>query len=306
MIIINDKPLVTIGLPSYNRPEGLKRSLENATKQTYKNLEIIVSDNCSDDTMNIKAIVESYMENDNRIKFFRQQKNEGILFNFQFLLEKATGEYFMWLADDDEKHETCVEISLQIIGNAGGAFGTYAVKNRYHNTTIVHKVPTILSHMPLHKRLFRFITIFPSVYMYGLYKRKYLDFFLEEKEGYDFMDGHFNMYVLVNYGLNVCPTEYSISTFGINEESYVPKPFKKSAKKLFIYKPVLKKCCRIIWHNKQLNIFYKLLLISFFLLHMLRQYITYEHSYRFFAKVLNSTIRLPLRYLHRATKKYAT
>ncbi len=301
---IIDKPLVTIGLPSYNRPEGLRRALENAINQTYQNLEIIVSDNYSDDMMNIIAIVESYMENDKRIKFFLQQKNEGALFNFRFLLEKATGEYFMWLADDDERHETCVEKSLQIIGNEGGAFGTYDVKNRYYNTTYVHKVPTILSHMPLHKRLFKFIKVFPSVYIYGLYKRKCLDFFLKEKEGYDFLDGHFAMYILVNYGLNVHPTEYSITTIGINEESYVLKPFKKSANKLFIYKPVIKKCCSIIWRNKQLNIFYKLFLTFFFLLQMARHYIALEHSYRFIAKVLNPTVRLPLRNAYRLTKKY--
>ena len=41
------QPLVSVGIPTYNRPEGLRRTLECITKQTYKNLEIIVSNNCS-------------------------------------------------------------------------------------------------------------------------------------------------------------------------------------------------------------------------------------------------------------------
>lgn len=297
-----EKPLVTIGLPSYNRPDGLKRALEIAINQTYQNLEIIVSDNCSEAAMKIKEIVELYMAKDKRIKFFRHKKNIGAFLNFQFLLKNATGEYFMWLADDDERHKKCIEKSLQIIGNQGGAFGTYDLKYRYSNTSLTVNVPTILFNMPLHKRLFKFIKIFPSGYIYGLYKRAYLDFFLQENESYDFMDGYFAMYILINYGLNVQPTEYPLTTFGINEESYVPKPFKRSANKLFIYKPVVKNCCNLIRKSHEINIFYKLLLISFFLLHMIKQYITYEHPYRLTAKILNIVIRLPLRFVYRRKK----
>ncbi|MBK7374561.1 MAG: glycosyltransferase [Chitinophagaceae bacterium] len=42
-------PLVTVGIPTYNRPGGLERTLACITVQTYANLEIIVSDNCSAD-----------------------------------------------------------------------------------------------------------------------------------------------------------------------------------------------------------------------------------------------------------------
>lgn len=91
--------LVSVGIPTYNRPEGLKRTLECITKQTYKNLEIIVSDNCSPN-LKVKEVVRKFQIKDNRIKYFRQSKNiYGN--NFLFVLEKATAEYFMWAADDD-------------------------------------------------------------------------------------------------------------------------------------------------------------------------------------------------------------
>jgi glycosyltransferase involved in cell wall biosynthesis len=42
-------PLVSIGVPTYNRPLGIKRVLDCLTNQTYTNLEIVISDNCSTD-----------------------------------------------------------------------------------------------------------------------------------------------------------------------------------------------------------------------------------------------------------------
>ena len=59
------QPLVSIITPTYNRPEYLKVALESAVGQTYRNIEIIVSDNCS--LENPQAIVESF--NDARIRF---------------------------------------------------------------------------------------------------------------------------------------------------------------------------------------------------------------------------------------------
>ncbi|MFH1777348.1 MAG: glycosyltransferase family 2 protein, partial [Candidatus Omnitrophota bacterium] len=93
-------PLVSIGVPTYNCPQGLRRSLECICSQAYKNLEIIVSDNCSPDP-SVEATVREFSEKDRRIKYFRQEENKGMVFNFQFVISKATGDYFMWLADDD-------------------------------------------------------------------------------------------------------------------------------------------------------------------------------------------------------------
>jgi len=95
------QPLVSIGIPTYNHPESLRKTLECITKQTYENLEIIVSDNCSPGK-ETEAVVREFATKDNRIQYYRQDENKGALFNFRFVLEKATGEYFMWVADDDE------------------------------------------------------------------------------------------------------------------------------------------------------------------------------------------------------------
>lgn len=95
-----DQSLVSVGIPTYNRPEGLRRTLECIIGQTYKNLEIIVSDNCSPG-LETEVVVSEFMAKDNRIQYYRQNDNKGAHFNFKFVLDKATGKYFMWAADDD-------------------------------------------------------------------------------------------------------------------------------------------------------------------------------------------------------------
>jgi len=95
-----EQPLVSVGLPTYNRPKLLHQALECLTKQSYKNLEIIVSDDGfpGEET---QKVVQEFMEKDPRIKYYRQEKNLGPSRNHRFVLERATGEYFMWASDDD-------------------------------------------------------------------------------------------------------------------------------------------------------------------------------------------------------------
>ena len=106
-------PLVTIAIPTYNRADGLlKQALRAAVQQTYANLEIIVSDNCStDDTA---AVVEGF--HDPRIKYIRQKENIGAHNNFNFCVNAATGIYFLMLHDDDLIDPDFVEACMQVAG----------------------------------------------------------------------------------------------------------------------------------------------------------------------------------------------
>jgi glycosyltransferase involved in cell wall biosynthesis len=91
-------PLVSIGIPTYNRANSyLKHALRSAVNQTYKNIEIIVSDNCSPD--NTESVVKEF--NDPRIRYYRQKENIGPLNNWNFCLEQSQGKYFLMLYDDD-------------------------------------------------------------------------------------------------------------------------------------------------------------------------------------------------------------
>ncbi|HSI22287.1 MAG TPA: glycosyltransferase family 2 protein [Methylophilaceae bacterium] len=93
-------PLVSVGIATYNRPESLRRALECVINQTYSNLEILISEDCTPCT-ETKAIMLEYAARDPRIKCFHQKTNLGPPRNIRFVLEQATGEYFMWADDDD-------------------------------------------------------------------------------------------------------------------------------------------------------------------------------------------------------------
>ena len=108
---VKEEPLVSIGIPTYNRATTLRRALKSILEQTYQNLEIIVSDNCSPDT-ETKNIVQEFMIKDSRIKYFRQEKNLGLFYNTKFVFDVAHGEYFAWLCDDDERQPKFIEACL--------------------------------------------------------------------------------------------------------------------------------------------------------------------------------------------------
>lgn len=101
---------VTIGIPTYNRADGyLKEALACAMSQTYENIEIIVSDNCSTD--NTAELVKKF--NDSRIRYFRQNQNITANDNFNFCLDQAKGDYFLLLHDDDRIDSDFVETCVQ-------------------------------------------------------------------------------------------------------------------------------------------------------------------------------------------------
>jgi len=91
---------ISIGIPTYNRPATLKRTLDTLLKQSYTNLEIIVSDNASTDP-GVKRLLIAYSANDPRIVTYFQPHNIGMIKNFDFVREKATGGFFLWKSDDD-------------------------------------------------------------------------------------------------------------------------------------------------------------------------------------------------------------
>ena len=104
-----NNPLVTIGIPTYNRADGyLKDAIKSAMIQTYQNIEIVVSDNCSAD--NTEAFIKSLDEP--RIRYHRHAENIGANNNFNYCLKMAKGDYFLLLHDDDMIDHNFVEACM--------------------------------------------------------------------------------------------------------------------------------------------------------------------------------------------------
>lgn len=93
------EPLVSVPITTYNRCEKLKKALDSVVNQTYKNLEIIIADNHSED--GTEELCREYSAKDPRIKYFRHNTNLGMTLNIKFALSQPTGEYRLGLCDDD-------------------------------------------------------------------------------------------------------------------------------------------------------------------------------------------------------------
>lgn len=109
---MSNLPLVTIGIPTHNRVgDTLPKTLECALRQTYPNLEIVVSDNASTDA------TESYMSEieDPRVRYIRHPRNIGGNQNFNHCLEVARGTYFQLLHDDDLIDDDFVMVCMKAI-----------------------------------------------------------------------------------------------------------------------------------------------------------------------------------------------
>src|SRR5262245_18497392 len=115
MQTMTTSPLVSIGLPTFNRSAKLRRAIASALDQDYANIELIISDNASTDET--AAICQDAADRDGRVKYFRQKENVGITRNFQEVFKLGTGELYMWSADDDwldpKFVSTCVSFFAQ-------------------------------------------------------------------------------------------------------------------------------------------------------------------------------------------------
>ena len=97
-----NRPLVSIGLPTYNRQHLLKESLETIRRQGYSPLEILISDNGSTD--GTEDYCRQLQSQDPRIRYLRHPVNAGLYPNHNFCLDKSRGEY-LGLFHDDELYE---------------------------------------------------------------------------------------------------------------------------------------------------------------------------------------------------------
>lgn len=94
---VHEPRRVTVAIPTFNRLELLKRSVESARSQGYEDLEIIISDNASTDG------TQEYLQSlsDPRVKVLLNAENLGMVANWGRCLNSATGAYFLLLSDDD-------------------------------------------------------------------------------------------------------------------------------------------------------------------------------------------------------------
>ena len=85
-------PILSIGLPVYNGAQFLEKALDSLLCQTFRDFELIISDNASTDAT--EKICKSYAERDSRIHYSRNAENMGAGWNVRRVYLLAQGKYF--------------------------------------------------------------------------------------------------------------------------------------------------------------------------------------------------------------------
>lgn len=107
-------PKLSIIVPTYNRSVLLKKALESIQNQDFKDLEIIVSDDNSND--NTQSVIKALQKDDQRIKYFLNETyKQGPNGNKNNGLDKARGEFVSFLDDDDELLPHALSVLMQKI-----------------------------------------------------------------------------------------------------------------------------------------------------------------------------------------------
>jgi glycosyltransferase involved in cell wall biosynthesis len=100
------EPLVTIIIPAYNCERYIGETLESVRKQTFQNFEVLVVDDGSTD--NQRAVIESFVKVDDRIKYIFQ-KNQGVSAARNNGFARSSGQYIAFLDSDDIWHSDNLE-----------------------------------------------------------------------------------------------------------------------------------------------------------------------------------------------------
>ncbi len=103
---MENNPLVTIICTSYNHAKFIEQSLNSVINQRYKNIELIIADNASED--NSVEVIENWLKNHNGIKFIKNESNLGITRSFNKAVKYANGTFLMDLSGDDVLMENCI------------------------------------------------------------------------------------------------------------------------------------------------------------------------------------------------------
>ena len=96
------KPLVSITIPTFKRPELLKEAVESVLKQRdFSDFEIVIVDNDSERLYSDKIIRFLSELNDERIRYYINEQNVGVFGNWNRCIELASGTWMTVLSDDD-------------------------------------------------------------------------------------------------------------------------------------------------------------------------------------------------------------
>jgi glycosyltransferase involved in cell wall biosynthesis len=110
-------PLVSICIPTYNRPEYLRRAVESCLKQTHANWEIVITDNSAnkDGSNNYESAEMAKKWTNPRIRYFKNEGSIGTEASMNRAVSLSGGKYIKFLMDDDLLKPRCLELMVKAL-----------------------------------------------------------------------------------------------------------------------------------------------------------------------------------------------
>lgn len=106
-------PLLSIGLPVYNRAKLLRASVDSLLDQSFKDFDLIITDNASTDET--ETVCREYAQRDRRIRYYRNPSNIGAPCNFNRTFELSRTKYFKWATSDDLCGPQFLELAIDVL-----------------------------------------------------------------------------------------------------------------------------------------------------------------------------------------------
>ncbi|PHR56622.1 MAG: hypothetical protein COA43_13430 [Robiginitomaculum sp.] len=125
---------ISVIMPSYNNGDLLAKAIESILNQTWKNLELIIVDDCSTD--NSMQIARKYAKQDKRIKVFQNAENSGPYVSRNKGLFEASGKYFTVNDSDDISHLARLESHYDFLESYPDVMGVYSMLTRLTNAGV--------------------------------------------------------------------------------------------------------------------------------------------------------------------------
>lgn len=139
----NQKPIVSVVMPTYNRASFLKRSIESILDQTFSDFEFIIVDDGSND--NTQEILNYYVKKDKRIRILRNNTNKGISYSRNRGLDAAKGKYIAVMDSDDMSYPWRLKRSVDFLERNPDITGVSGIYDWHFNGASYKKSDEIIS-----------------------------------------------------------------------------------------------------------------------------------------------------------------
>ncbi len=136
----SEQPLVSAVIPTYNRAELISRAIDSVLKQSYTNLEIIVVDDCSQDST--PEVVNKIQ--DSRLYYYRHSTNQGGSAARNTGIKQSQGQYIAFLDSDDVWLPQKLDMQLEAIAKQTDNLERVVCYTRFQKSSRVFYQPSIL------------------------------------------------------------------------------------------------------------------------------------------------------------------